>query len=229
MNGTVVVVSGTSGAGKTTTCRRLIERADETWFHFGFDLLVSSLIAPQYTAYGEKKEDYYYNIDDRPVEPGESRMGFGKDGWRSLGAFHDMIAAAAHAGQNMAVDHLLFLDPPILQDCIWRLQDVPVLFVLLKPRYDVLCDRLHKREFVLPPAIEQVLGDNAYQRIADGLEVMTPWLYAGAYKNEICDLLIDSDICTPDDVCRQIEARLAQGPGTAFEELRRKYPMLPNT
>jgi len=29
---------------------------------------------------------------------------------------------------------------------------------------------------------------------------------------------------SPDEVCERIEARLAEGPGTAFEKLRAKYP-----
>src|SRR5262249_23649626 len=139
-------------------------------------------------------------------------------------AFHDMIAAASQGGQNMAVDHLMFLEPPILQDCIWRLKDVPVLFVVLKPDYDVLYDRLTNREFVLPPAIVQVPCANAYARIAQGLQVMTPWLYEGAYANDVCDLLIDSAQCDPDEVCQKIEARSKEGPGTAFDTLRKRYP-----
>ena len=34
-------------------------------------------------------------------------------------------------GQSSVVDHLLSLDPPVLQDCIWRMVDVPVLLVVV--------------------------------------------------------------------------------------------------
>lgn len=224
MSGQVIVVSGTSGAGKTTTCRAFANRSDEVYFLFGFDMLVSSLIASQFTTYGSRAKDYYYNIDDRDVAPGQPRMGFGAPGWRALGAFHEMIAAAARSGQSVIVDHLMFVDPPILQDCIWRLKDVSVLFVVLRPPYEVLRDRILNRKFPIPPAIHEVLGSNAAKRIADGLEVMMPWLYEGAYKNDCCDLMIDSSACVPEQVCELIEQRLSQGPGTAFDELRQRYP-----
>jgi chloramphenicol 3-O-phosphotransferase len=223
MMGQIVVVSGTSGAGKTTTCRTFASRAQQATFLFGYDMFVTSLIASKFTMFGARASEYFYLIDDRDVAPGEARMGLGPEGWRSLAAFHDMIAAASKAGQGILVDHLMFLNPPILQDCIWRLRDVPVLFVLLKPPRDVLYDRVLNRDIAIPPSVAEVLGPHAAQRIGEGLKLVTPWMYDEAYANECCDLLIDSSALNPEQVCEQIEQRLRQGPGTAFAALRDRY------
>jgi chloramphenicol 3-O-phosphotransferase len=224
MMGQIVVVSGTSGAGKTTTCRTLAARAQQASFLFGYDAFVTSLIASKFTMFGERAREYFYLVDDRDVARGEARMGLGQEGWRSLGAFHEMIAAASRAGQGVMVDHLMFLNPPILQDCIWRLSGVPVLFVLLKPPREVLYDRVLNREIAIPPSVAEVLGPRAAQRIGEGLKLVTPWMYDEAYANECCDLLIDSGAFKPEQVCEQIERRLHEGPGTAFAALRERYP-----
>jgi chloramphenicol 3-O-phosphotransferase len=224
MMGPIIIVSGTSGAGKTTTCRELANRAQQALFLFGFDMFVSSLIASKFTTFGARGPEYFYLIDDRDVAAGEARMRFGEQGWRALRAFHDMIAAASRAGQGVVVDHLMFLDPPILQDCIWRLRDVPVLFALLKPPRQVLYERVMNRHISIPQSVAEALGPNAAQRIGEGLKVVTPWLYDGAYANDCCDLLIDSDAFGPQEICEQIESRLGEGPGTAFAALRERYP-----
>ena len=53
---------------------------------------------------------------------------------------------------------------------------------------------------------------------------MIPWYYERAYQNDCADLELDSAALKPDELCARIEARLAQGPGTAFGELRKQYP-----
>jgi hypothetical protein len=63
----------------------------------------------------------------------EKRPGRKSAAMKAIEAMNAMIAAAARVGQNLVVDHFMFLDPPFLQDCIWELVDVPVLPVNLKP------------------------------------------------------------------------------------------------
>jgi chloramphenicol 3-O-phosphotransferase len=215
MIGQIILVSGTSGAGKTTTCSTFARRAHEAYLMFGMDLLVGTLFPGQYTIFGAKKNEGYYGL------------GWGPVGWKAIEAMHEMIAAAARVGQNMVVDHLMFIDPPILQDCIWRMADVPVLFVNLKPSRQVLEKRVTERKIELPPPmVEAVGGPDGVKKLAETLRAMTPWYYERAYQNDCTDLELDSDALTPEELCARIEARLAQGPGTAFAELRRKYPRL---
>jgi chloramphenicol 3-O-phosphotransferase len=215
MTGQVVIISGTSGAGKTTTCQAFARRAEEPYLMLGMDLLVGTMIAGKYTIFGEKKDEGYYGL------------GWGPVGWKAIEAMHEMIAAAARIGQNMIVDHLMFLDPPILQDCIWRLADVPVLFVNLRPSRDVLEKRVTDRKIELPPQmVEAVGGPDGVRKLGELLTQMTPWYYERSYQNDCFDIELDSEALSPDQLCERIEERMRQGPGTAFDALRRRYQRL---
>lgn len=216
MTGQIVLISGTSGSGKTTTCATFARRADEPTLMFGMDLLVGTLFPAKYTMFGEKKEEGY-----QPTAYGPVCMD-------ALAAMHAMIAAASRTGQAMVVDHLMFIDPPVLQDCIWRMEDVPVLFVNLKPSRDVLEERVKHREItVIPDPIREAMaaaGPEIIAALGEQLSAATPWFYEHAYANDIHDLELDTSAMSPDEVCERIEARLAEGPGTAFARLRAKYP-----
>lgn len=216
MAGQIVIVNGTSGAGKTTTCHTFARRAEAPYLMFGMDLLVGTLFPAKYTMFGEKKEQGY-----QPTSYGPVCMD-------ALAAMHAMIAAASRTGQNMVVDHLMFLDPPVLQDCIWRMADVPVLFVNLKPSREVLEARVRDRQIdVIPLPIQEAMaaaGPDIIAALGEQLSAATPWFYEHAYANDICDLELDSSSMSVDEVCERIEARLAAGPGTAFAELRELYP-----
>lgn len=214
MSGQVIIVSGTSGAGKTTTCATFAKRAPDPWLTFGLDLLLGSLFPPQYTIFGKKRAEGYGGNTFGP-----------EMGWPAVRALHEMIAAAARSGQNMVVDHLMFVDPPILQDCIWALSEVPVLFVNLKPPREVLAQRITQRDIVLPaPLIEAAGGMDGVAALGAELTALVPWFYDHAYANDCYDLTIDSSTLDPDAVCALVEQRLRAGPGTAFAELRRRYP-----
>ena len=226
MSGQIVIVTGTSGSGKTTTTQTFARRAKESYLMFGMDLLVGTLFPARYTLFGDKRKEGYNDFEEDPKTPGKPlRSGYlGPMGWTAMRAMHEMVAAAARSGQNMVVDHLMFLNPPILQDCIWRLEGLPVLFVALKPPIQVLEQRLATREYVLPAPMKEAMGPNAEKAIDDHLRKVMPWYYEAAYENDCYDLVVDSSKHDPDQVCEQIERRLAQGPGTAFEDLRRRYP-----
>ena len=219
MAGQIVIVNGTSGAGKTTTCANFARRAEEPYLMFGMDLAVGTLLPARYTMFGAMKEEGYQPTSYGPVCT------------RALAAMHAMIAAASRTGQNMVVDHLMFLDPPVIQDCIWRLTDVPVLFVNLKPSLEVLEARVKGRKIdVIPMPIQEAMaaaGPEILEALGEELAEATPWFYEHAYANDIYDLELDSSSMSIDEVCERIEARLAEGPGTAFDELRKKYPEPP--
>lgn len=216
MAGQIVLINGTSGAGKTTTCAAFARQAAEPYLMFGMDLLAGTLLPARYTMFGTMKEQGY-----QPTAYGPVCMA-------ALAAMHAMIAAASRTGQNVVVDHLMFVDPPVLQDAVWRMADVPVLFVNLKPSRDVLEKRVTTREIsFIPPPIQEAraaAGPEIVQAFAEQLGAVTPWFYEHAYANDIYDLELDSSAMTPEAVCERIEARLREGPGTAFERLRERHP-----
>jgi hypothetical protein len=67
VTGQIVLISGTSGSGKTTTCAQWARRAPESWLMFGMDLLAGTLLPAKYTMFGEKKDEGYF---PQPLWPG---------------------------------------------------------------------------------------------------------------------------------------------------------------
>ncbi len=228
MPGQIVIVGGTSAAGKTTTVAEFAKRASDPYLMFGIDNLLGSMFPGKFSMFGERTQEGMYHFHEDPDDPESAfRCGFGDFGWSGIQAFHDMIAAASRAGQNLVVDHLLFLDPPFLQDCAWRLEGLPVLLVALKPPYEVLMERQATRQVHMPETMEEVARseeESAFLVIAKTMQKLTPWFYEASYENDIHDLVIDTTRFGPDEVCEQIEQRLNEGPGTAFERLRERYP-----
>ena len=225
MAGQIIIISGSAGTGKTTTCNTFADRADDSYFMFGFDLF-SCMMPATYTTFGKRAKEGIFHYRDEPDNPeSQLKTGFGPLGWRALKAFHEMIAAASRAGQNIVVDHqLLAIDPPVLQQCIWCLRDLPVFFVGLKPPKDVCHDRIANRERDYPETMVRELGEGAVERMVQELHEITPWYYEINNQHDYYDLICDTSAMNPEEICEQIEASLAQGPGTAFETLRERYP-----
>lgn len=216
VKGNIIIVSGTSGAGKTTTCNMFAREAQEPYLTFGMDLLAGTLFPPQYMIFGEKRDEGYRTTSYGPMCR------------RALAAMHEMIAAASRAGQHMIVDHIMFQDPPVLQDCIWRMEDVPVWFICLKPPREVLEARQrHRAETAeFSAAAQERLGDNGaaiMKQVTEELVASGPWMYEHVYANDCYDIVIDTSAVEPGAVCKMISDRLSQGPGTAFAELRQRH------
>ena len=224
-NGQIVIVNGTSGAGKTTTITNFAKRADDCYLMLGIDQLMGAMLPVKFSMYGDRSEEGMYFFPQNPDDPdGPIQADFGPVAWQALAALHDMIAAASRVGQNVVADQIMFLEPAVLQDCIWRLQGLPVLFVAVKPPKDVLFERLAERTVELPEQYAEQLGETARQQLAEKMQKMMEWFYRAAYENDCYDLVIDTTRHNPDEVCELIERRLAEGPGTAFETLRSRHP-----
>jgi chloramphenicol 3-O-phosphotransferase len=221
--GQIIIVSGTSGSGKSTTCELFAKRSEEFWLLYGIDHFLAGTFPAKFGHHGPRSREGIYAHPLDPNDPdGPLRWSFGPKGVQAFATMHEWIAAASRAGCNIILDHLMMIDPPVLQDCIWRLQGLPVLFVSLKPPFDVLMQRLESRKMdkKLPT---DILGEDAVKRIVDRLNRLRPWFYEANYANDIYDLQIDTVQHSPEEVCALIEARLASGPGTAFDQLRARY------
>jgi len=179
---------------------------------FGFDLLVGTLYPAKFTPFGERREEGYQVTSYGPMCI------------QSVKAMHEMIAGASRAGQNLVVDHLMFLDPPVLQDCIWRLEGLPVLFVNLKPPREILEKRLRERVVDIPAPTREALegaDSDMLKLMGEELAAIIPWFYENSYKNDIYDIEIDSNSLSPEEVADKIDDRLKMGRGEAFETLRK--------
>ena len=224
MSGQIVIVTGTSGSGKSTACELFAKRSDDFWLLYGIDHFLAGTMPAKFGHHGPRcREGIYAHPLDEADPGGALRWSFGPKGEAAFRTLHAWIAAAAREGCNIALDHLAMTDPPVLQDLIWQLEGLDVLFVCLKPPYAVLEARVASRTMDKPLPVD-LLGEDAVRKIVERLDRLRPWFYDAVYANEIVDLEIDTGAHAPEAVAAMIDVRLAQGPGTAFERLREKWP-----
>jgi chloramphenicol 3-O-phosphotransferase len=221
--GQIIIVNGASGSGKSTTCETFARHSDDFWLCYGIDDFIAGSFPAQFGHHGPRSAEGIYAHPLDPADPdGALRWSFGPNGIKAFHTLHEWLAAASRSGVNMILDHFMLSDPPLLQDCIWTLADAPVLLVTLKPPYEVLRERIENRAMTKKIPTD-LLGDQAMQRMRERLARLRGWFYDATYANEISDLTIDTTRHSPEEVAAMIEARLKQGPGTAFAELRRKW------
>lgn len=223
MAGQIIILNGTSGSGKSTACNLFSKSSNDFWLVYGIDHFMGSTFPRAFGHGGERCREGIYTHPLHDDEPeGTLRWSMSEQGLRAFSVFHEWIAAASRGGCNIILDHLLISDPPLLQDCIWRLKGLPVLLVTLKPPYEVLLQRVEERK------IGNRFSNSSYdseqvRQSKERLARLRPWFYEAIYSNDICDLEIDTVQHSPESVCEQIERRLKGGPGTAFDQLREKY------
>jgi chloramphenicol 3-O-phosphotransferase len=224
MAGQIIIVNGASGAGKSTTCEMMAKRSDDFWLHYGIDYFLARTFPARFGHHGPLAQEGYYSHPVDPDDPdGPLRWSFGERGWQAICTFHEWVAAASRQGCNIMADHLMMTDPPVLQDCIWRLDGLPVLFVSLKPPFGVLADRIASRTIGMKAPAAQIFGDNGIRRTVEKLHRLDAWFYDVVHASHCCDLEVDTAAHSPEEVCELIERRLAEGPGEAFDTLRERY------
>ncbi|WP_317930110.1 phosphotransferase-like protein [Halioxenophilus sp. WMMB6] len=223
MTGQIIIINGTSGSGKSTTCELFAKSAEDFWLVYGIDHFLGSTYPKAYSHGGERSEQgiYTYPVDSN--DPNSAwRWGMQAQALKAFAVFHEWVATAAREGCNIIVDHILLTDPPLLQDCIRRLHGLPVLIVTLKPDYEVLLKRVEQRN-IGKRFSNSNLNEEQVAKSKERLARLRPWFYEEVYRNTVCDLAIDTVAHTPESVCAQIKARLAEGPGSAVAELARQF------
>lgn len=223
MTGQIIIVNGTSGSGKTTTCELFAKTAEDFWLVYGIDHFMGSSFPRAFSHGGARSSEgiYTYPVDESDPDSAW-RWGMTGRALNAFGVFHDWVAAAARNGCNIILDHLLLSDPPLLQDCIWRLQGLPVLLVTLKTPYDVLVERIEERQIGNRFANSNLDSEQVRQS-KERLKRLRPWFYEAVYSNTITDLVVNTVEHDPESVCGLIRERLKQ-PGEAFSALRKVYP-----
>lgn len=222
--GRIVILNGTSGSGKSSTAESFARQSGDFWLLYGIDHFLANTYPAKFGHHGPMAREGIHAHPRDPADPdGPLRWSFGEYGAKSFGLMHDWIAAASRAGCNIVFDHLLMTDPPVLQDLAWKLEGLPALLVTLKPPFDVLERRVAERAMDKKLPVE-ILGEDAVRIIVDRLSRLRPFFYDEIYRNEICDIEIDSGAHSIEQVVALIDARLAEGPGTAFDQLRETFP-----
>jgi chloramphenicol 3-O-phosphotransferase len=219
MSGQIIIVTGTSGSGKSTACELFAKQSNDFWLLYGIDHFLSGTLPAKFGHHGPRCHEGIFAHPVNEEDPGGPlRWSLGPKGEAAFRTLHGWVAAASREGCNIVLDHLAMSDPPV-----WQLEGLPVLFVCLKPSYAVLEARVANRTMDKPMPTH-ILGEDTVRKIVDRLDRLRPWFYETVYANQIYDLTIDTEAHGPEAVVSMIEARLAAGPGTAFDQLREKWP-----
>ncbi|TGD74897.1 hypothetical protein E4634_06815 [Mangrovimicrobium sediminis] len=220
MTGNLIVVTGTTGSGKTTTCREFIDRHDDPWLHFGADNALGTLMSRKFVDGGARCDEGVCiepaDADD-PDSPYELKLG--AVGMPVIHAMHRMIAAALDFGMNIITDHVTTMNPPILEDCVRVLHGYPVLFVALKPPPEILDARIDGRleDVARVVGMEQAKVTNERTRRGSqsiGREI---------YSHDCFDLVLDTGKLSPAEVAQAIAQRQRMGPGEGFGRLAGRF------
>ncbi|MCV7234590.1 phosphotransferase-like protein [Mycobacterium branderi] len=219
MTGRLVVITGTSGSGKTTTCREFIAQADDLWLHFGADIFLGTMTPAKFVDGGSRcTEGLYMRPDDSAAPDGPAHLALGRHGPTMIRTLNEMASAAVRMGQNVVMDHITTARPPILQQCVAQLHELPTLFVALKPSTDLLRKRIDDR---LPEVIN-ILGDEQGRKVNAATKSWSESMANEIFCHDEFDLVLDTGALSPPEVAKAIMARLSKGPGTALASLARK-------
>jgi chloramphenicol 3-O phosphotransferase len=198
--GNVVLINGTSSAGKSSIARALQAMMDPPYLHTGIDHFLER-VPPGFIVASDgsgpaQAAGMLVVIGDGPrlVE-----VRIGPLGLRLLSGMYEAIAALALAGNHVVVDDVIY-DRRVLRAMVTALQAVPVLFV-----------GVH-----LPLAVAEQRELDRGDRLPGGARTFYPHVHAhGLY-----DLELDSAHATPQECAAQIKAALDQGlPRTALARL----------
>lgn len=219
----LVIVTGTTGSGKTTTCREFVAQADDLWLHFGVDTMLGTLVPRKFVDGGLRGEEGIHMTPDDPADPdGPAHMSFGKYGGGLIDTYHRMIRTAVENGQRVIIDHVAMMDPPILPDLVARLKDLPTLFVALRPPQHILGRRIEGRI----AEVEKVLGKEQAARNNQGTRRASEFVAREIFRHDLFDMVLDTGALAPADVARAILQRVENGPpGDALRRLGERFDL----
>ncbi len=191
----IVVLNGTSSAGKTTVAKALQRQLDEPYVLAGIDQAVF-MLPPQYLVpplWGRVFEYEYAGGELTAIRPGP----LGHD---LMAALHRAVGAYAEAGLHVIVDHVL-LDRRWLDDMAALYAEHRVWFVGVRCPLAVVEERERARR-------DRTIGQ---------VRAQFDMVHAGCRY----DFEIDTSLHTPEDCARLIVAHMQATPAPrAFADLR---------
>lgn len=140
--GTVIILNGTSGVGKSSIQKKLQELFEEPYLKVGIDNFVVGVLPEKYLNGSATHSEQIWESsksrtpDDKPI----FELHFGPDGRKIISGMHQAIAAYAHTGNNVIVDYILY-DSTWLAELVTALKDVRVYFIGIHASLDVIEQR----------------------------------------------------------------------------------------
>ncbi|MCH2099633.1 MAG: AAA family ATPase [Pseudomonadales bacterium] len=202
-SGRIVLLNGSSSAGKTTLARAVQVIRREPWFHLALDQFrdgmppaYRGLNSPDGTPGARGLNVVPVDLDGERV----TQVRFGDVGRRMLVGMHRAIAAFAAAGNDTIVDDL-FLEPDTLDDYLDALLGFNVLFVGVRADLATVNAREHARRGRFPGT--------------------APSHFSSVHAHGVYDLEVDTSVESARACAARISRRLDDpSPFSAFAELR---------
>ena len=123
----IILLNGTSSAGKTTTARELQRQLPEPYLHVGIDHFFR-MLPSRYLGDAPPADQGFRWVPPSPGSDAGVRIEIGPVGQRLIAGYHRAVSALAAASNHLIVDDVL-LDPTWLRDWLDTLAPYPVLFV----------------------------------------------------------------------------------------------------
>lgn len=217
--GRALIVTGTTGSGKTTTSKAFVAQADDLWLHFGVDLFLGTVVPRKFVDGGPRDHEGVHMVPDDPADPeGPRHMVLGRHGQEMIRTFHAMAAAAVRGGARMVIDHVTTIDPPLLADCLDRFRGLDTFFVALRPPEEIIPQRIdHRLESII-----NSLGREHATRANENTKRISRYMSGQIFAHDCFDLVVDTGAHAPGEVVRLIAEAMAARRGTAFAELTRR-------
>jgi chloramphenicol 3-O phosphotransferase len=187
----IIILNGTSSAGKSTIAKALQNILDQPYLHIGIDSYIFAmprryLNLPLWS----EIQEYIYTGDEI------TGIKFGNLGHALFAAMHESVAGLARAGFGVIVDHVL-LDDALLQNCRETLAGLPVWFVGVCCPLSVLEQRERERK-------DRTLGQARAQ-------------FNTVHAGKRYDIEVDTSVSTAEECAALVKARMGRGtPPDAF-------------
>jgi chloramphenicol 3-O phosphotransferase len=191
MKGRVVLLVGTSCAGKSTLARALQAEAAEPYLHWSLDGLFAAMPEGWGSGGAHSADGFAYQVSGS-----ERRIVYGPAGRRMLDGLRAAAAAYASAGVNLVIDDML-LDAEALPAWARALEGFDTRLVLVTAEIETLRAREAARIRRSTPGLSQ-----GHKALHDAIAA---------------DLVVRTDAETPEAAARRV---LAAPPGAALARFR---------
>jgi chloramphenicol 3-O phosphotransferase len=195
-SGTIIVLNGTVSAGKSSVARAVQHVMAEPYLHLGADIL-GAMCPPRYAGGTHAAEGFAW-VPVADTVPSQTAMVVGPYGHVLVEGLHRAVAALAHAGHHVVVDHIL-QERRWLLDCLAVWRDLPVYFV------GVRCPL--------------VVAEQRERDRPDREKGVARWQFVRVHTHTHYDLEVDTSLSRPKDCALAIERRVHEGPPIAAGRL----------